>query len=218
MQDDEQDLIVFSFAGFTKLIEKYGRESEQFRGGLKMFTQLFPLLASQYASLFESHPTASTMQTIVFLGAHPTVLEKQDPRQVEALLKADNVKNTEFYPNVYVSTREVDKVCAKLNKDLAPLKYSAYCPSTVAGHMLVESASSIPKRTLAAGEPSGDANPDYYFPTDDEIGRYQIALWLSIIMTLIAIGAIYSLAYMPFKKDTMLYSSFNPNWEDRKRR
>lgn len=91
LQDEDQDLIVFSFSGFTALLEQYGRESEQFRGALKMFDQLFPLLSSEYANLF----SAPTIQSLVLLGSHASVLEKTDPRQVQAVLKADHVNTSE---------------------------------------------------------------------------------------------------------------------------
>ena len=60
--------------------------------------------------------------------------------------------------------------------------------------------------------------PNASFPSDADIQRYQIALWVSIGLVVIALSAAYSLAFMEFKKDTILYSSFNPNWEERKRR
>jgi hypothetical protein len=56
------------------------------------------------------------------------------------------------------------------------------------------------------------------FPSNADIQRYQIALWISVLLVVIALSAVYSLAFMDFKKDTILYSSFNPNWEERKRR
>jgi hypothetical protein len=89
--------------------------------------------------------------------------------------------------------------------------------------MLVESASqhySTESVSRAAVWPPTPVfpQPTYRYPTNDEIQRYQIVLWFSIMIALVAIGAVYTLAFMPFKKDTMLYSSFNPNWEDRKRR
>ena len=56
------------------------------------------------------------------------------------------------------------------------------------------------------------------FPSNADIQRYQIALWISVLLVVIVLSAVYSLAFMDFKKDTILYSSFNPNWEERKRR
>lgn len=101
------------------------------------------------------------------------------------------------------------------------MHYAAYCPSHKAiatqsqPRSLVEAASAsgaIPApagRKLAAGDAA---------PTADDVQRYQIVLWFSILFAFILFGAVYTLATMSFKKDTMLYSSFNPNWEERKRR
>jgi len=50
-----------------------------------------------------------------------------------------------------------------------------------------------------------------------EIDRFHIVLWLSIIVVLGLMMAVHALAFMPFKKDTMLYGTFNPDWESRKR-
>jgi len=60
--------------------------------------------------------------------------------------------------------------------------------------------------------------PDGTFPKQISIERYQIVLWTSIMLVLTLLAAIWGLLTMKFKKDTMLYSTFNPAWEDRKRR
>jgi hypothetical protein len=60
--------------------------------------------------------------------------------------------------------------------------------------------------------------PNYTFPDNNALARFQIILWISILLALTLLGSVCALARMQFKKDTMLYSSFNPNWEDRKRR
>ncbi len=54
-------------------------------------------------------------------------------------------------------------------------------------------------------------------PCADDLERYQIVLWFSVGIAVVAVAAVYQLAFMSFKKDTMLYSSFNPNWEGKRR-
>jgi hypothetical protein len=54
-------------------------------------------------------------------------------------------------------------------------------------------------------------------PCADDLERYQIVLWFSIVIAFVAVAAVYQLAFMSFRKDTMLYSSFNPNWEGKRR-
>jgi hypothetical protein len=38
------------------------------------------------------------------------------------------------------------------------------------------------------------------------------------LQAIMVLMAAYSLGWMQFKRDTLLYSTFNPNWEDRKRK
>ena len=121
-------------------------------------------------------------------------------------------------------------MCKKLNKDLAAVKYVAYCPSvqSVKPHLLVELHTADSAAPVPVSQRNRAAEGDRPFmgpyvcggdvPCPDDIQRYQIVLWFSILISLVAIAAVYQLAFMSFKKDTMLYSSFNPNWEDRKRR
>jgi hypothetical protein len=65
--------------------------------------------------------------------------------------------------------------------------------------------------------PSNSPSISNDLPCDDDIQRYQIVLWFSIVAAFVLIAAVYQLALMAFKKDTMLYSSFNPNWEGKRR-
>jgi len=54
--------------------------------------------------------------------------------------------------------------------------------------------------------------------TANDVQRYQIVLWMSVIMAFALFWIVYATISMSFKKDTLLYGTFNPNWEDRKRR
>jgi len=68
------------------------------------------------------------------------------------------------------------------------------------------------------GRQNGAGVPPILGPTYNSIERYQITLWLSIGLALIMLAAVYAVAMMDNKKDTMLYSSFNPLFEDKKSR
>jgi hypothetical protein len=89
--------------------------------------------------------------------------------------------------------------------------------SSLATHLFILSSlppSPPPLAPVAAESTVGDV----YSNTTVNVFRYQIVLWLSILLALAVIFAAYALAFMTFKKDTLLYSTFNPNWEDRKRK
>lgn len=53
--------------------------------------------------------------------------------------------------------------------------------------------------------------------TPGEVDRFHIVLWLSVLISLALLAALYNLAFMSFKKDELLYGTFNPGWEHRKR-
>ncbi len=49
------------------------------------------------------------------------------------------------------------------------------------------------------------------FPSCKQIRSYQIILWFSISLAVIAVVAISALLNMPFKQDTLLYGNMNPS-------
>jgi len=46
--------------------------------------------------------------------------------------------------------------------------------------------------------------------SSDSVARFQISLWISVILAFATYGAVYALAFMENRKDTVLYSRFNP--------
>lgn len=76
-----------------------------------------------------------------------------------------------------------------------------------------EARDAVSRRRLAAKASISTATTI----TQGDKDRYQIVLWLSILAVIATVWSIYAMAYMPFKKDADLYSTFNPNWEHRKR-
>lgn len=68
---------------------------------------------------------------------------------------------------------------------------------------------------LRAITPSAAAVPGQL--SSIQVQRYQIVLWFSIIFALIMIAAAWSLAFMSFKKDPIIFSTVSPNWENKRR-
>ena len=72
--------------------------------------------------------------------------------------------------------------------------------------------------------------------TSADIQRYHVAMWTAIGLAVVVIigasrvilrppsvnigcfAAIYGIACMENRKDSLLYGNFNPNWEDRKKK
>lgn len=112
-----------------------------------------------------------------------------------------------FFPNLYLpSGADVLATCKKLNKDLAAVKYVAYCP-TVQGakpHLLVELHTADSAAPVPVAQRNRAAQGDRPFmgpyvcggdvPCPDDIQRYQIVLWFSILISLVAIAAVYQVS------------------------
>jgi uncharacterized membrane protein YukC len=52
--------------------------------------------------------------------------------------------------------------------------------------------------------------------TDSDVQLYQISLWLTVALILALFFAVYALAFMENKKDSILYTRFNPGTGKRK--
>jgi len=127
----------------------------------------------------------------------------------------DNNNNelTKYYPNIYIDTTNADltDICRVLSIELGYSGVDVYCPSFSDASSLLAPTELLTMHTMATTSSTNST-------TTIRIANYQITLWLSIALVLTLLAAIYSLAFMSFKKDTLLYSTFNPNWEERKRR
>lgn len=216
LNDKHQDFLSISFSSITSLIDTHGREAEQVKGALNLLDAAYPSFMASYATLFNK--PASHMQSLILLGSHKSVLDNKDNRQVMktiAHIVGQSEKDVQqHFPNIYMkhNKKNAQKACAELNKELYALGYFAFCPHDT--HSFVSMAATI---SNSSGNTSG-GNSTWNYPTGAQVRTYQIVLWLSILLVFVIYSAVYALAYMDFKKDTMLYSSFNPNWEDRKRR
>ena len=85
-------------------------------------------------------------------------------------------------------------------------------------HRLADAADAITLARYQALDLTITTKPDNTPVTDADIAIYQIVLWTSILLVLVVAGVVYGLLGMENKRDSMLYSRFNPNWADRKRR
>lgn len=223
LNDKHQDFISVSFASITSLIETHGREAEQVKGALQLLDAAYPSFMASYASLFNK--PASHMQSLILLGSHKSVLDNKDNRQVMKtiahIVGQSESEVQQHFPNIYMKQhkKNAQKACAQLNKELYALGYFAFCPHEA--HSFVSMDATAFTNSTGGNSSSGNSsggNSTYKYPTGAQVRTYQIVLWLCILLVFVIYSAVYALAYMDFKKDTMLYSSFNPNWEDRKRR
>jgi len=212
--DNNPDLYTLTVASTTGLVEKYGRDSQEVRAALNLLDAALPKIVNKFSSLYTNPITTQ----IVLLGSHPSSLQSADIRDV--LEAIDHVLPTqeglkEFFPSLYLENAKAIRLCESesesLNLAVKPFGFSVYCPWMPDAR---RSLSSFVAMSLFQQQNNSNTTGI----TSEEVQNYQVALWMSIIIAFILLWVVYATAMMSFKKDTLLYGTFNPNWEDRKRR
>lgn len=193
--DDVPDAFTLTISSAARMTKAYGAGSARRRD----FAVLLDACLAVYLQAFRAlYPGRLSSQVLSLGGGLQT-------EKVSALVQALSASADDL-PSVYVPPDQVLAVCAKLAQGLGKA-FSVSCP-----HASPQSLKAVVsgRILLAAG--------DVLAPTDSQKSQYQIMVWVSIFAALIVLFAFYSMATMSFKKDTMLYSTFNPKWEDRKQK
>jgi len=233
VNDDIPDFIAITFSALSGLANKYGKDSAEFVAAVNLLDVALPQLIASLNNVWNNRAVSE----IVFLGAVSSAVDTRDLFKSLARLLPEQSDVTEYYPGVYADTKStlsLADICRVLSVELQNVNFEVYCPSediskptNFALFELGATTNSSSSTGLASSStgpaPSSSGGPaptpiPYTPVTMDSVRRYQITLWLVIWLSLALLFIIYSFANMTFKKDSLLYSSFNPNWEDRKRR
>jgi len=223
--DYAPDLYFLTFTSLTGLVEKYGRDSQEVRGASHLFDAALPAIMGKFMSLYANH-SERVVGEVVLLGSHPSSLQTADTRDLlehinRIMPKQGGVK--EFFPSLYLEDTQAARMCQSESEVLTlavqPYGFSVYCPwlslapRPTASLLSLDSPHLHPYVLMAVGNTTTNSTV-----TSADIQSYQIILWMSLIMAFAVYWAAYAIGFMSFKKDTLLYSTFNPGWEDRKRR
>jgi hypothetical protein len=206
-RDAHPDLFAFSFSSIAPLLEKYGRHSEQFQAAL---LSLDANIIQTHSRIHQLYNQGATGQ-IVLLGSHPSLRSAHDSRsviaQVARLLPG---QNTQSFPALHVEATpsSLVDICDVLSLNLQTSGYSVYCPE--AAHVRSLSFTEL-SMSLSAGAVANST-------TVGTVVHYQIVLWISLVLFFVIVYVVYSTAYMSFKKDSLLFGSFNPHWEESRKR
>jgi hypothetical protein len=200
VSDDVPDFYAVTFTSMTGLIEKYGRNSPQVEAGARLFDATLPQVVSKFQSLYPNR-----LVTEVVLMGSSQANDASVVAEVNALFPQVNA--AAYYPNIYLdkSSKDVAKTCEHMASKLNTKNIAVYCPA-------------VNLYSFSLMSSSTDNSTNSTSPTQQQIETYQIVVWWSIGAAFVTVWAVYVLGWMAFKKDTFLYSTFNPNWEDRKRR
>ena len=189
--------------------EKFGATSVEFKVAQQLLDQALPALVDRFAALYSE----SLVAQLVVLGAARSALTPSVRAAVERVLPTE--ASDEFFPAIYAARPGVDvaSVCTALR-----LEFSEEAVVRVECRPSTEMQGASFVSTDAHAHLMQTGSSTTAAPTDSDIAIYQIVLWSSIGLAGALVLAINLLAGMENKRDTMLYSRFNPNWADRKRR
>ena len=209
--DQYPDSYAITLSALRGVREKFGERSPQFLVAVRLLDSAVPAIVDRVAAMYGN----SVVAEVVVLGAERHVLGASVVAAVERVLPTE--ASDEFFPAIYTRPgTDAALVCASLkhefadDKDVQVLCAPAAAHATAQGAQLIASESRV-FQTMGVG---AAATP----VTDADIAIYQIVLWTSILLVLVVVGVVYGLLGMENKRDSMLYSRFNPNWADRKRR
>jgi len=202
--DNAPDAFALTFASLHGLRRKFGAASAEVKVAMRLLDQAVPALVDRFAALYDD----SLVAEIVVLGA------ERQPFSSNVIATLERVMPTEvsdaFFPAVYASQAGVDMqaVCAALRSEFNGNKEArVVCQQQQASFLSTDA------QLFQAAAATANAAP-----SEADIATYQIVLWSSVGLVVALALAINLLCSMENKQDTMLYSRFNPNWADRKRR
>jgi len=202
IHDDFPDFFAISFKSIDSLAEKYGQHSTRVIGALYVLDRTIPLLFDRFSRLYPNR----LLSEIVLFGSHPNTLSVDNSHRKE-LISLFNRKEvfTGLFPSLYIPLG-IDKT---FSSELERIGFELFSfPSSAKSMPYAVPVSRYLTETSNQNTASGNV-------TSAEVAKYQIVLWTSILLAFVTVFAVYSLAYMTFKKDTLIYSTFNPKWETR---
>jgi len=218
VQDGVPDFYSISFTSVTPLTEKYGRHSTQVLGALYLLDKTIPHIVDRFSLLYPSR----LLSEVVLLGSHPSSLSVNNPDKkplisiLNRLLPSQDFFDSGLFPSLYVhetDERQSDQdYCEILDLQLKKedTGFQVFCLPSRPNVNSLERQSPVFFTQASVSYRAADV--DVYY---DDVAKYQIALWMTIILFFTAFFSFYQVAYMNFKKDTIIYSTFNPKWENR---
>jgi len=212
VEDDVPDVLAFTLTSLTGLVQAYGRDSAEYVCALHLVDAALPHIMSNILDLYPERAVAE----VLLLGSHPSTVAV-DSREANAdlvrLLPHETAVDR-FFPQVYLANgqqpTQLQNICETMSMQSVRTGFQVYCTGLATPSTKFNTLAQT-KSTANGFRTQSDTDP-----TDEEIAIYQIVLWTSILLTFTAIYAAYAIAGMEFKKDTLLYSTYNPGWKDKK--
>jgi len=198
VKDDAPDVYFATFSTISPMIAKYGADSPKVKATHRILDASVAVFLRSWAQLYEGKVLAE----VVALGS-PVSMEPALRKVQELAPELTGI--ADYFPAVYVPQSNA-RLCEIIQNGLKGTSFEATC-------YLSNSIAARGRSLLDT--PVSTAVP-IPVVSDTERNAYQIMVWVSVAGAFTVLFAFYSTAFMGFKKDTLLYSSFNPKWDDRK--
>ena len=157
---------------------------------------------------------------LVLLGSHASHLALPDPRRAtEQIKRLVPSQSLALFPQFYLATPQVasnlGNLCQVLGIQLREedTGYAAFCPGANIERPEPVADVRREREVMELQTKSMLASNLRDFETDRDL--YQIFFWVSVAFFVVILVSVYTVANMTFKKATLLFSSFNPNWDER---
>ncbi len=191
LTDSSPDTITISFHSLNAIGEKYGFNSKEFISALHLFDSALPLITHNLQTLTPS----SSMGQVVLMGSPVNVNGDLLDEQMKHL---SLVSLRKFLPSVYLkhSPEATSDSCQvlRMNVEMASPSLKTYCPTTNMPRLAQINLLSV--SATATNETA----------TDDEIMKFQIALWMSLALGFSLLAGVLTFVCMEYDRDTMLFS------------
>jgi len=214
--DEYPDLFAISFASFTGLVTNFGTDSSEVRAASHILDSAIPKVIDGLSSLYGNRlVTELLLLERIHQSSSQSQVEQETQRvilsKLNRILPHQQHDVNEYYPSLYLpsNTLKMSKICDSLSNEIHQSNpdIDVYCP--LAGGPNTNVFFQLQAVSSGATNTTTSSNT---------VVHYQITLWLVIVLILLGLFTIYAMAFMTFKKDTLLYSPFNPTWEESRKK
>ncbi len=207
--DDVPDLLSFTFSSLPAL--RAGANVELVRAVQALIDYAIPQLVSAVNKAYDNTAVAQVILYGVNARTHGASSHAQSETAIRVLPEDLQAQARAFFPMLAVPAERLAEVCGAMTARLTAAKapYTVFCKATEA--VAAEVSSFIETEAFVS---EGMKVQD--LGTADEIGRYQIQLWVGIALFFLTAYSLIGVAFMSFKKDQQLWGVINPAWAGRR--
>jgi hypothetical protein len=210
VKDDAPDVYFVTFSTLQPMIAKYGAESAKVKATRRVLDASVAVFLRSWAQLYEGKVLAEVLALGSAVSMEPALRKVRE-------LAPELTGVADYFPAVYIPQSDA-RLCEVIQEGLKGTTFEAVCyvPNPTLGRsrsLLQEEGETLSPTSSPTSAPTTTPIPGI---SDSERDAYQIMVWVSVAGAFVVFFAFYSTAFMSFKKDTLLYSSFNPKWDDRK--